>query len=326
MALARRPRLVVLRALGLGDLLTGVPALRALARAYHDHERVLVAPSPLEPLVPAIDRGLRLVPAGALEPLPAPASGADTAVNLHGRGPESHRLLLAARPGRCLWVEHPDVPESRDAPAWRAGEHEVKRWCRMLTEHGMTANPAELQLEAPPGEAPSAARGATLIHPGAATAARRWPAERFAEVARAERARGADVVITGAPEEAELAASVARTAGLPPDANLAGRNGIGALARYVAAADRVICGDTGVAHLATALGTPSVVLFGPSSPAEWGPPAERTRHRVLWAGRTGDPHADVPDAGLLEIGVEWVLEALAELAAPPPRAPVAGSR
>jgi len=307
------PRLVVLRALGLGDLLTAAPALRALARAYPDHDRLLVAPAPLEPLAATIDAGLRLVPGGELEPLAAPAHNADTAVNLHGRGPESHRLLLATRPGRCLWFEHPDVPASRGAPAWRPGEHEVTRWCRMLAEHGVPASPAELDIAPPPGEPPWDMRGATLIHPGAATAARRWPARRFAEVARAEAARGMRVVLTGGPAERQLAGRVAGNAGLEPSANLAGRTDLAELVRCVAAAGRVVCGDTGVAHLATALGTPSVVLFGPTSPAEWGPPAERTLHRVLWARRTGDPHADVPDAGLLEIGVGQVLDALAEL-------------
>ncbi len=66
---------------------------------------------------------------------------------------------------------------------------------------------------------------------------------------------------------------------------LAGRTDLVELAAAVAAAGRVVCGDTGVAHLATALGTPSVVLFGPTSPARWGPPADRPQHRVLWAGR-----------------------------------------
>jgi ADP-heptose:LPS heptosyltransferase len=314
-ALGRRPRLVVLRALGLGDLLTAVPALRALGRAYPDHERVLAAPAALEPLVAAIDEGLRLVPAGEIEPLSARAHGPETAVNLHGRGPESHRLLLAARPGRCLWFEHADVPESHGAPAWRAGEHEVERWCRMLAEHGVPANTADLDIDPPEGEPPGAALGATLIHPGAASVARRWPAERFGALARAERERGAHVVVTGGPDEVELAAFVVWRAGLEPEANLAGRTDLVGLARCVGAAARVVCGDTGVAHLATALGTPSVVLFGPSSPTEWGPPAERTIHRSVWAGRRGDPHAPVPDPGLLDIGVERVQAALAELPA-----------
>jgi hypothetical protein len=59
-----------------------------------------------------------------------------------------------------------------------------------------------------------------------------------------------------------------------------------------------------------------VLLFGPTPPAEWGPPPERRRHRVLWAGTTGDPHGDRPDPGLLSIAVEQVLDALEALALP----------
>ena len=80
----------------------------------------------------------------------------------------------------------------------------------------------------------------------------------------------------------------------------------------VAGCGRVVCGDTGVAHLATALRTPSVVLFGPTSPAEWGPPPSPL-HRVLWSGRTGDPHGAAVDRGLLEITTESVESALASL-------------
>jgi ADP-heptose:LPS heptosyltransferase len=79
----------------------------------------------------------------------------------------------------------------------------------------------------------------------------------------------------------------------------------------------VVCGDTGVAHLATALRTPSVVLFGPTPPARWGPPADRPWHRVLWAGRTGDPHGRSADDGLLEIDVADVTAALADLPSRP---------
>jgi ADP-heptose:LPS heptosyltransferase len=67
------------------------------------------------------------------------------------------------------------------------------------------------------------------------------------------------------------------------------------------------------------LGTPSVVLFGPTPPDEWGPPAERPWHRVLWAGRTGDPRATEPDPGLLEILPAEVVGALAGLGRAPSR-------
>jgi len=77
----------------------------------------------------------------------------------------------------------------------------------------------------------------------------------------------------------------------------------------------VLSGDTGVAHLAVALGTPSLALFGPTDPAHWGPPPGRPEHRVLWAGRSGDPHAGRPDPGLLEIEAEQVADELGRLPA-----------
>ena len=92
---------------------------------------------------------------------------------------------------------------------------------------------------------------------------------------------------------------------------LAGETDLLELAAVVARAGRVVCGDTGVAHLATAFGTPSVVLFGPTPPREWGPPPDRPQHRRCGRERRGDPHAPRPDAGLLAIGVDEVLDTLA---------------
>ena len=303
------PLLLVYRALGLGDLLCGVPALRGLRDAHPGHRVVLAAPRALSPLA-------RL--SGAVDevrdtrPLAVPdAAGADLAVNLHGRGPESHRAVLAAGPRRLVAFACAEVPESLPGPAWRPHEHEVHRWCRLLAESGIPADPARIDLPAPPWPAPEPARGATLIHPGAASPARRWPAARWAAVARAERDAGRRVAVTGSASERPMAEAIARDAALPPGAVLAGRTDLRALAAAVAAAACVLSGDTGVAHLATALGTRSVVLFGPTPPAEWGPPADRPQHVALHHGGCGDPHADAPDPALLAITVEEVLAAAA---------------
>lgn len=330
------PKLVLLRALGLGDLLTAVPAIRALADAFPGHRRVLAAPRSLGALVGLIPGGGGDAPAvhevadaRGLGRLPHALAGADLAVNLHGRGPQSHRLLLATGPGRMIAFRNATVPESRGGARWIAGEHEVDRWCRLLRDAGIAADPERLELMAPPASetsprsggagvsgtsgAAEVARGATLIHPGAASAARRWPAERWAEVARRERRAGRRVLVTGDRSEVGLARRIGALAGLPDAVVLAGRTDLMELARAVQAAGRVACGDTGIGHLATALGTPSVLLFGPTRPSEWGPPRARPYHRVLWAGRTGDPHGRVPDPGLLEIGPDDVTRALTAL-------------
>jgi ADP-heptose:LPS heptosyltransferase len=313
-----RPALVALRALGLGDLLAAVPALRALRRGFPGHRITVATPAPVHPLVALTGAADEMLDAAPLAPL-AGVDRPEVAVNLHGSGPESDRVLLALAPRRLIAFAcaGAGVP---DGPAWDDGEHEVARWCRLLRAHGIPADPGALDLPPPPlAPALAGLAGATVIHPGASSGARRWPAERFAAVARAEAARGRRVVVTGSAGERALAEAVAAGADLSADAVRAGRTDVLGLAALVAHAGRVVCGDTGVAHLATAFRTPSVVVFGPISPALWGPPADRPEHVALWAGRPGDPHADRPAEGLLAIGVGDVLAALARLDGRPGR-------
>ncbi|MEV4443718.1 glycosyltransferase family 9 protein, partial [Streptomyces sp. NPDC049577] len=196
-------------------------------------------------------------------------------------------------------------------PPWRPDEHERDRWCRLLRFYGIPADPADLAL--PPPAVPSPAPGAVVLHPGAGSPARRWPAERSATVARRLLARGQPVVVTGGPGEDAL---VAR-ATVPGARALTGGLPFPELSALVAGARAVVSGDTGIAHLAVAHGTPSVTLFGPVAPSLWGPPRS-PRHRALWhPGPPGDPHADRPDALLLRIGADDVLGALTDLEAVP---------
>jgi ADP-heptose:LPS heptosyltransferase len=297
---------LVLRALGLGDFLTAVPALRALRDEFPGHWLVLAASGRLAPLaigIGVVDEVVDTEPGG-----PIGVHGAEVAVNLHGQGPESHRRLLETEPGQAIWFEHPEVPESAGSPRWRPHEHEVERWCRLLRESGIPADPDRLEIPPPARRPPKAAVGATLVHPGAACGSRRWPAERWAEVVRAELAAGRQVVVTGGPGEEALAFGVADQAGLNRRRVLVGQDLLD-MAATVAAASRVASADTGIAHLATALGRPSVTLFGPTPPDFWGPPAG-ARHRVLWSGTTGDPFASTPDPGLLRIASSQVVTAL----------------
>ncbi|GAB2639314.1 glycosyltransferase family 9 protein [Nocardia goodfellowii] len=300
--------ILVLRALGLGDLLTAVPALRGLRAAYPADRVVLAAPEGLRDLVELIDAVDELLPTAGLGALPQ-LEPPRLAVNLHGSGPESIRDLRAVGADELLTHRHPDFPEL-PGPEWNPDLHEVDRWCRLLAYSGIDADPAALRLPEPPG--PPVESNVVVLHPGAAYPARRWPVDRFARVARELTAEGHRVVLTGSPAEVPLATAVAEQAELPPDTVYAGRTGLAELAALVAAAALVVCGDTGVGHLATAFGTPSVLIFGPTPPARWGPPAA-AQHRTLWAGRVGDPHGDQPDPGLLMVRPEHVLTAASGL-------------
>jgi ADP-heptose:LPS heptosyltransferase len=129
-------------------------------------------------------------------------------------------------------------------------------------------------------------------------------------VAAAVLGAGRDVAYTGSTYEAQLCSSVQQLAG--GGQVLAGRTDVAELTAAVAVAGAVITNDTGVAHLATACRTPSVVLFGPEPPSRWGPPPNGP-HRALWHGGTGDPHGTELDPTLAAITVDEVLAALAEI-------------
>jgi ADP-heptose:LPS heptosyltransferase len=287
-------------------------------------DRAAAATGLVDRLLPASAPG-REVPAGLTWAGPAP----DLAVDLHGNGPPSHLLLKRLGPRRLFAYAHPETPDI-PGPAWREDEHERERWCRLLGWYGIEADPADLSIPAP--KAPSPAPGAVVVHPGADAPARCWPKERFAAVARQAHRSGCDVIVTAGAGEGALARYVAARAGLPPGAVLGGDGDVpfGRLAALVAGARCVVVGDTGLAHLATALGSPSVVLFGPVAPRLWGPPAD-ARHRVLWhpgdddSPRPGDAHGGVPDERLLRITVEEVVEAVLGLLEPQPgRGPAGG--
>jgi len=218
--------------------------------------------------------------------------------------------LLALRPGRLIgFIRRGDeAPPGVETSLWEDDEHEVTRWCRLLREHGVAVGeppPVWAVLPAPPAVLP----GATVLHPGAAAGSRRWPAERWAAVASALAAEGHRLVVTGTPGERPLVDAVARPAGAETATDL----DVDGLFGLVASARLVLSGDTGVAHVASAFGTPSVVLFGPVSPARWGPP-DRSRHRALWPapepGYRGDPHGREPDSVLLRTTVTDVLTAV----------------
>lgn len=304
--------ILALRALGVGDLATGVPALRALRAAHPDRELVLAAPAWLGPLVELVGGVDRLLPTGGLDRLDRPAGTVEVAVNLHGRGPDSHRLLATTRPERLLAFANPDAGHV-DGPAWDDDEHEVARWCRLLAAYGIPADPGDLELRRP--ARPGVPTGRTVLHPGSKIAAKRWPAGRYAALARELTRRGHRVVLTGSAGERTAAARVAADAGLPPDAVLAGRTDLGELAALVAGARLVVSGDTGVAHLATGYRVASVVLFGPVPPSRWGPPPGRRRHRALWAGPAAWPgwNGVGSHPAMAALGVDEVLAAVDEV-------------
>lgn len=301
------PEVLALRALKLGDLLVAVPALRAIKRAHPDHRLILAVPGWLDPILDLVEGVDALLPTPGLDaPLSIPPGRVDTVVNLHGAGPESRDLLDALDARHKVGHRAPGW----EGPEWLDGIHERFRWARLVTAHGMPADPNDVALLDPGA---SSRPGAAVVHVGAFYGCRQWPVERFARVVRALEQDGLEVVLTGSEAERGRAVAVAERAGLGQDRILAGRIGLREFASVIADARIVVSADTGAAHLASAYRVPSVVIFGPAPVEEWGPPPGP--HIVLTDARlrVGDTFGAEPDPALMAVQVEDVLQAASTL-------------
>jgi heptosyltransferase-2 len=126
------------------------------------------------------------------------------------------------------------------------------------------------------GEAPAGRPFAVLAPRSAYGPARQWPAERFAALGRELIAGGRAVLVSGTAGEAGTCDEVATLAG-PGARSIAGRTDLPTLAALVADASLAVCNDSGLAHLAGAVGTPTVTLYGSTSSAWTAALGERVR-------------------------------------------------
>ena len=154
--------------------------------------------------------------------------------------------------------------------------------------------------------APHRTRGHAILNPGAGWGAKRWPAQRYGEVARCLYDDGLHCVVNCGPGEDALGEEVTRASGGLAKALKPTITELIALTR---GAKLFVGGDTGPLHLAAALRVPVVAIFGPTDPARNGP--HGTRSVVLRNPSSPTTHArnPKPDEGMLEIGADAVVNA-----------------
>ena len=214
-------------------------------------------------------------------------------VNLHG-GPTSAQLTLLSgaphrvgaahfRPSFSYNLQVPEVDLILERPGISRQLHTVENQWALFRWLGLPAEaPAETRLIVAPAFQQTAAtalaavgidptRPYAVIAPTNEFDTKRWMPERFAAIAADLRARGLQVVMTGAPtaaQRAQLAAvEAAAAAPLPALSQLR----IGELVAVIAGAQIFVGNDSGPAHIAAAVRTPQVVLFGPASSVRWHP-------------------------------------------------------
>lgn len=266
-----------------------IPTWQHIARVWNDvrsakYDVAVDLQGAIRSAVLARWSGARMV-YGAAEPRESPASLWYTRrVIAHGAHVIEQNLSVAS----AIAGTHLNVPSAEIPPNLEA----ERRMDQRLQETGIG--------------------GFAILNPGAGWGAKRWPAERYGQVARALAARGVRSILNYGPGEGELAGA-AETAS--EGAAVAMRCSISELIALTRRARLFIGGDTGPMHLAAALQVPVVAIFGPTDPARNGPYG--TRSIVLRNPASPTTHARraQPDEGLMEIGVDSVVDAALALLA-----------
>ena len=197
------------------------------------------------------------------------AKQADLALQIHGSGsivnPLIEMFAASLSAGYCTQSDY--CPDKERYLSYPEGIPEIRRHLRLMEFLGVPLQGEHLEFPLyasdrevrPAGRTTGLRKRAYGVH-RIALPQRRWPIADFADIAAALAARGARIVITGSAAERELCARLAALLG-PNCIDLAGRTSLGALAVLLQHACITVCNDTGISHIAAALGAPSVVLF-----------------------------------------------------------------
>jgi heptosyltransferase I len=298
-----RPRILLVKLSSFGDVLHTLPALEALRSAYpaaHITWLVEAAYAPLLAGHPALDEVWEAPRLHASELL-AGANPARLRRLLHLLRARRFDLVLDVQGllKSAVWVALARSPRKIGYDQTREGSylvltervppfdpeaHAVLRYLNLA--HYLGAPPAlprfrlglGLGVDTTVLVPEAAAAPLAVLHPGARWASKRWPPASWARVAEWLNQQGFQVAITGSRADAELALSIT---GQSPASivNLTGCTSLAELAAILRWARLAVTTDTGVMHLAAALATPAVALFGPTAPWRTGPYGEG--HRVV---------------------------------------------
>ncbi len=293
---------LVLRFSSAGDVILTTPAIEALRKAWPKTKITYVVKKAFADLIrhnPNVD-GVIEIDAGAKEGVFALAkrlreTKPDAVLDLQGKlRSTALRNLVRARGPRAVWTKRPWIDNVTvrmlRARPYRAAMPIADRYHRAVEALvGRELPRGELHHHLGPDDVPAAKRalaaaGVDLakpivgMSPGANWETKRWPIERYGEIARRSLAHGHQVVLTGTPGEAHLVEKVREIA--PGSASVAGQLTLGSLGGLLSLCRVFVGNDSGPMHMSRALGVPTLTFFGSTDPKQFA----FDGHGLLWAG------------------------------------------
>jgi lipopolysaccharide heptosyltransferase II len=275
------PNILAVRFSSIGDVLLTTPLLRAIRRRHPGARLTFLTREAYVPLVsrnPHVDRCIGLPTGRSLTTLAAELRAQRYTHLLDLHDSVRTRLLRVLVPGH--WSTYPKHRLERAALIY--ARRNLYRDRRQVAERYFSAA-RDLDV-VPDGQPPelfwdrdidlsvtewladaglSEQAAVVALAPGAAHATKRWPVQHWRALIAQLRMAGCRVVLVGGPEDAAIAAELAATA--PGQVvSAAGQFGLQHTGALLKRASVVVSGDTGVMHMATAVGTPVVALFGPT--------------------------------------------------------------
>jgi len=301
-------KIIVFRALQLGDMLCAIPAIRALRYAYPNAEITLTGLPWAASLVRRFPEyfdafidfpGYPGLPEQGLNPeaftdflSEVQSSNFDLALQMQGNGSVVNPMveLFNAKYTAGYYIEQHYYPDNGLFLRYPNIGTEIERHIALMEHLGIPSHGTELEfpISSDDEEDLLAAdldditpRNYVCIHPGSRGAWRQWPTAYFADMADYCAEQGFEVVLTGTKDELDIVDDVRRQMKYNPII-AAGKTTLGAVAVLIRDAYMLVSNCTGVSHIASAMRTPSIVISMDGEPDRWAPINREIHYVIDW--------------------------------------------
>lgn len=321
-------KIVIFRALQLGDMLCAIPGIRALRHAYPEAQITLIGLPWAKSFTERFSHlfngfipfaGYPGLPEQPFEPeaftqmlIAIQQEKFDLAIQMQGNGSIINPMmeLFGAKHTAGFCMEGHYAPDNGLFMPYPDHGHEIERHLALMEFLGIPSQSTDLEF---PLLADDEEKLTSLhlgiepkkyvcVHPGSRGSWRQWPVEHFAALADYCADHGYQVVLTGTKEEAGIIDDVISHM-CHKSINTAGLTSVGAVALLIKISAMLISNCTGVSHIASAFKTPSIVLSMDGEPERWGPMDNQTHRTINWL--------ETPDFGLVYAQTVDLLEKIA---------------